>query len=204
MAYVKTVWNNGSTALSAENLNHIENGIEALDQTKLDISSGAEPNQNAFSYVKVGSTTIAADSKTDTLELVAGDNVTLTSDATNDKVTISMTGFITEEHLSANGSYRKWSSGVAEYWWRWSSATFAPTTELGGFYVRTLGPFDFPSGLFIESPIAFFSLEKWGTGLFWGSIREASKDAYYLSLVRSDNASSSGYGGVYAIGKWKE
>ena len=51
--------------------------------------SNAEANQNAFSNVKVGSTTIAADSKTDTLELVAGTNVTLTPDATNDKVTIT-------------------------------------------------------------------------------------------------------------------
>ena len=52
---------------------------------------GAEANQNAFSNVKVGSTIVAADSKTDTLELVAGSNVTLTPDATNDKVTIAVT-----------------------------------------------------------------------------------------------------------------
>lgn len=49
-----------------------------------------EMNQNAFSNVKVGSTTVAADSTTDTLELV-GSNVTLTPDATNDKVTIGIT-----------------------------------------------------------------------------------------------------------------
>ena len=61
-------------------------------KTKLDgIATGAEVNQNAFGNVKVGSTTIAADSKTDTLELVAGSNVTLTADATNDKVTIAAT-----------------------------------------------------------------------------------------------------------------
>ena len=51
--------------------------------------ANAEVNQNAFSNVKVGSTTVSADSKTDTLELVAGTNVTLTPDATNDKVTIT-------------------------------------------------------------------------------------------------------------------
>ena len=55
------------------------------------VASGAEVNQNAFSNVKVGSTTVAADAKTDTLELVAGTNVTLTPDATNDKVTIAAT-----------------------------------------------------------------------------------------------------------------
>ena len=39
----------------------------------------------------MGSTTVEADSKTDTIELVAGSNVTLTPDATNDKVTIAAT-----------------------------------------------------------------------------------------------------------------
>lgn len=46
-------------------------------------------NQNAFSNVVVGSTTIAADSTTDTLTLVAGSNVTLTPDASGDKITIA-------------------------------------------------------------------------------------------------------------------
>ena len=59
---------------------------------KLDgVAAGAEANQNAFSTVKVGSTNIAADSKTDTLTVVAGSNVTLTPDATNDKLTIAAT-----------------------------------------------------------------------------------------------------------------
>ena len=48
-------------------------------------------NQNAFSNIKVGSTTVAADTTTDTLELVAGTNITLTPDATNDKITITAT-----------------------------------------------------------------------------------------------------------------
>ncbi len=51
--------------------------------------SNAEKNQNAFSNVVVGSTTIAADTSTDTLTLVAGDNITITPDATNDKIAIS-------------------------------------------------------------------------------------------------------------------
>ena len=51
--------------------------------------SDAQKNQNAFSNIKVGSTTIVADNVTDTLELV-GSNVTITPDATNDKVTIAV------------------------------------------------------------------------------------------------------------------
>lgn len=52
--------------------------------------SNAEANQNAFSNIVIGSTTIAANTKTDSLTLV-GSNVTLTPDATNDKVTIGIT-----------------------------------------------------------------------------------------------------------------
>lgn len=68
------------------------NGLEsAADKKKLDgIAIGAEVNQNAFTNVVVGSTTISADSKTDSLTLV-GSNVTITPDADNDKVTIGIT-----------------------------------------------------------------------------------------------------------------
>ena len=49
----------------------------------------AEANQNAFSNVKVGDTTVAAGAKTDTLGIVAGTNVTVAADATNKNLTIS-------------------------------------------------------------------------------------------------------------------
>ena len=51
--------------------------------------SNAEKNQNAFSNVKVGDVTVAADTTTDTLTLV-GSNVTIAPDATNDKITIGV------------------------------------------------------------------------------------------------------------------
>lgn len=55
------------------------------------IASGAEVNQNAFANITVGSTTIASDTETDTFTLVAGSNITLTPDATNDEITIAAT-----------------------------------------------------------------------------------------------------------------
>lgn len=67
--------------------------MSASDKSKLNgIAGGAEVNQNAFSNVVVGSTTIAADSKTDTLTLTAGSNITLTPNATDDSITISASG----------------------------------------------------------------------------------------------------------------
>ena len=87
-----TVYTLPSDVVQDSSYVHTDSNYTATEKNKLSgIASGAEVNQNAFSNVKVGSTTIQADSKTDTLELVAGANVTLTPDATNDKVTISAT-----------------------------------------------------------------------------------------------------------------
>lgn len=79
------------------------------DKKKLDgIASGAEVNQNAFANVKVGTTTIQADAKQDTLTLAAGANIALTPDGNNDKVTIGVTGKVasatTADKVSATAS----------------------------------------------------------------------------------------------------
>lgn len=66
--------------------------------------SNAEKNQNAFSNVKVGSVTVAADSVTDTFEIAAGTGITVTGDATNDKVTIANSGVIAVSTGTANGT----------------------------------------------------------------------------------------------------
>lgn len=53
---------------------------------------GGEPNQNAFKYIAVaGQTTVEADLAEDTLTLVAGSNITLTTNAGSDSITINST-----------------------------------------------------------------------------------------------------------------
>jgi hypothetical protein len=65
--------------------------VEAAIATKADSTHAHSEyeNQNAFSNIKVGTTTVAADSKTDTVEFV-GSNVTITPDADNDKITFTV------------------------------------------------------------------------------------------------------------------
>lgn len=72
------------------------NGVAELDSNGLILPNQlpssvaeAEENQNAFSNISVGTTTIAAGSKTDTLTLAAGNNITLTPDTTNGQITIN-------------------------------------------------------------------------------------------------------------------
>lgn len=68
--------------------------IAKLDEAiKNAVAGGGEVNQNAYSNIKVGSTTLAANAKTDTIELAAGANITLTPAAASGsnpkKVTIA-------------------------------------------------------------------------------------------------------------------
>ena len=92
------------------------NDYTTAEKSKLSgIAAGAEVNQNAFSSVVVGSTTVAADAKTDSLTLVAGANVTLTPDADNDTITAT-DGIATAENKTtalreAEALYEKLSDG---------------------------------------------------------------------------------------------
>lgn len=80
------------------------NDYTNAEKTKLNgIATGAEVNQNAFANITVGSTTIQADAKQDTLTFVAGSNITLTPDSTNDKITIAATD-TTYEDVTAGGA----------------------------------------------------------------------------------------------------
>jgi hypothetical protein len=79
--------------------------MSAVDKTKMDgIATGAQVNQNAFGNVVVGTTTIQADSATDTLTLTAGTNISLTPDATNDAVTIAVSGTVPSATTAATCS----------------------------------------------------------------------------------------------------
>lgn len=97
-AFIKTLTQtaNGEVSIEASYISAATESVTGLmsssDKTKLDgIYAGAQPNQNAFSNIKVGNDTVAADSTTDTVEFVAGANIALTPDTSNDSITISAT-----------------------------------------------------------------------------------------------------------------
>ena len=99
------------TSVSASDLNSISiNALSDVDTTSLApstndvlqwngsawvpavVAGGGEDNQNAFSNIAVsGQNTIEADTTTDTLTLVAGTNITITTNNTTDTLTINST-----------------------------------------------------------------------------------------------------------------
>ena len=99
---VKALLNGKVDVVSGKGLS--TNDYTTTEKNKLSgIASGAEVNQNAFSNVVAGETTVQADSKTDTLTLSAGSNVQISGNATTDTITISATD-TTYESKSASSS----------------------------------------------------------------------------------------------------
>lgn len=91
----------GAFMKASDNADSITDGsskklMTAAERTKLSgIATGAEVNQNAYGQIAVGSTTLAANSKTDKLTLEAGNGITLTptssTSANSDKINIAET-----------------------------------------------------------------------------------------------------------------
>ena len=145
------------------------NDYTTAEKTKLEgIASGAEVNvqsdwnvtdstsdafiknkptipslKNVFGKVKVGTTTIEADSTQDTLELVAGSNVTLTPDTTNDKVTIEATDTTYSDFVGCTTA----EDGVR-------GLVPAPSKISGSAYTNQ-GYFLSASGLWVKAQLAF-------------------------------------------------
>lgn len=102
--------------------------MSAADKTKLDgIATGAEVNQNAFSNIAVGETTVAAATKTDTVTFVAGSNVTITPDASEGTVTFAAT-----DTTYTAGDGIKLETGVFKHTNSVSPGTVGATTSTSG------------------------------------------------------------------------
>jgi hypothetical protein len=126
--------------------------VSDADKTKLNgIAAGAEVNQNTFSNVKVGATTIAADTETDTLELVAGTNVVLTPDATNDKVTIALSSSVE----TTTGSQAKVDTAIAALP-KMVAGTFGTFSLSAGAQVDKV--INYPAGKFSAIPSLTYSI----------------------------------------------
>ena len=91
--YINSKSNNGSSGYGFRD----NNGTMQVKNSGGDwanfASSGGEANQNAFNTVSVsGQSDVVADSATDTLNLAAGSNITITTTAGTDTVTIASSG----------------------------------------------------------------------------------------------------------------
>lgn len=85
------------------------------DKQKLDsIQNNAEVNQNAFSYVKINSQTISANQKKDTLELVPGNNISLSANISSNKVSIGLSGAVANATNATKATQDSTGQNIAE------------------------------------------------------------------------------------------
>ena len=145
----------GSFLSATNGLLSVSTGTSSTTVARGNHSHSGYANQNAFSNVLVGSTNVSADTTTDTLTLSAGTFMTLTPDATNDKVTFTVnTGTTSSTVAVGNHSHDVVSA---------SGAGFAPAAVSAGTidsstndYVLTsnngsIGWYKLPSNAFYDT-----------------------------------------------------
>lgn len=69
---------------------HTDNNYTTTEKTKLtNIAAGAQVNQNAFSTITIGAANVQASTSTDSVTLVAGNNITLTANTETKTITLA-------------------------------------------------------------------------------------------------------------------
>ena len=92
---------------------------------------GGDVNQNAFSILSVsGQASVSADTATDTVEFIAGSNITLTTNSTNDSITIAASG-LTQDFAYSSLTGVPSSFPPSGHNQDWSTITNTPTTLAG-------------------------------------------------------------------------
>lgn len=110
--------------------------------------------------------------------------------------------FIIEEGISGRWTYRKWNSGIAECWGKWTGTISHYATALGGYAYNT-GLITYPTNFFIEEPNAHFS-GRIGSGFCnTGTVYNASKNSINCYAISTSSGSQSSTFFIYSIGYWK-
>lgn len=109
--------------------------------------------------------------------------------------------FVVEQGTSGNWAYRKWNSGIAECWMKYTEPSSAAFTQTGSVYYRVISGFNFPSNLFISTPTITATVDFGNVGgCSVGNPSSTTCSVIVLSAVASARACTVN---IYAIGKWK-
>ncbi len=116
---------------------------------------------------------------------------------------MSQMPLIVEEGTDGIWRYRKWSNGVAECWGNTVATAYNMSNTYGSLYYATAKICDFPTGLFIEQPIATVSRTTLGDGLCDASPYAVSTTGINAYVYNSLSGTKTLSFAVYAIGKYK-
>lgn len=169
------------------------------EKTKLgNIAAGAEVNQNAYAKVKVGAVTLTAGDKSDTLNVEAGANMSVTADATGKKVVIAgdyKTATVDTAGLMSGADKAKL-DGLSNYDLSAATATKLGGVKIGGNVdVATDGTISVKDASTAQKGVVQLSSATDSDSEVVAATAKAVKAAYVLASGKQSPATSlAGYG----------
>ena len=115
---------------------------------------------------------------------------------------VTTADYVIEQGTDGIWTYRKWSSGIAECWGKWTGTVSSGGAVFGGYQYAT-DYLPYPTSLFVEEPNADVS-GRIGTGhCLTGTLYGATSSSIKVWAVTQVSGAQSCEFFIRAIGKWK-
>ena len=103
------------------------------------VATGGEANQNAYSNIKVGATTLAATSKTDTVAFAGGTNISVTGSIAGDNKSVSFSHAIPTGAAAKTAGFYKFATDSTGHATNLTAVAASDITALIGAHSLTMG-----------------------------------------------------------------
>lgn len=114
------------------NLEALTNRVDGI------VATGGEANQNAYSNIKVGSTTLAATSKTDTVAFAGGTNISVTGSTAGDNKSVSFSHAVPTGAAAKTAGFYKFATDSTGHATGLTAVAASDITALIGAHSLTL------------------------------------------------------------------
>lgn len=112
--------------------------------------------------------------------------------------------YVVEEGTDGSSSWRKWNSGISEFWFA-ANGTYTIGTARGNWYSGAEVSRNFPNGLFVATPSMVFEQAISTTAyVIFAQCTGLSRTTCKYRLVANASVASATHSvSAYAIGRWK-
>lgn len=125
----------GADTLSKSNKTNLDALTKRVDGI---VATGGEANQNAYSNIKVGSTTLAATSKTDTVAFAGGTNISVAGSTAGDNKSVSFSHAVPTGAAAKTAGFYKFATDSTGHATNLTAVAASDITALIGAHSLTL------------------------------------------------------------------